>query len=145
MNENTISNTTLSKRIEALEGKIRKYSTIGVLSGLLLGGGGMLGAAQWMYVAPLDKKIKTYDSAMVSLKTAIDASKESGAVEETTALRKELVDLDRSYRRALGLIAECMEILSSRGLDARWLRKASIQLQDLQRQKTPVSDSPTSL
>ncbi|WDE12759.1 hypothetical protein [Thalassomonas haliotis] len=123
----------LSKRMGLIEEKLKKYTLIGTLTGVLLGGGGVLGAVQWFYQAPLEKKIKTYESAISSLKGVIEAANKDGASkEETRALRQELIALDRDYRNALGLVAECMEILSTRGIDQQWLQKAARQLRELE-------------
>ncbi|WDD99989.1 hypothetical protein [Thalassomonas actiniarum] len=135
----------LSKRMGLIEEKLKKYTLIGTLTGVLLGGGGVLGAVQWFYQAPLEKKIKTYESAIDSLKGVIEASNKGGASkEETRALRLELIALDRDYRSALGLVAECMEILSTRGIDKQWLQKAAQQLKELEQQRKPVTEESIS-
>jgi len=136
----------LTKRVGVIEDKLKKYTLIGTLAGVLLGGGGVLGGVQWFYQAPLDKKIKKYESAISSLKGVIEASKKGGAsAEEARALRRELVALDRDYRVALGLVAECMEILSTRGIDKQWMEKAARQLKELEQQRKPVSEESPSL
>ncbi|WDE06330.1 hypothetical protein SG34_005245 [Thalassomonas viridans] len=136
-----VKNEPLNKRMGLIEEKLKKYTLVGTLAGVLLGGGGVFGAVQWFYQAPLDKKIKTYESAIASLKGVIEASNKGGAsAEEAKALRMELIALDRDYRNALGLVAECMEILATRGIDKEWLQKAARQLQALEQQRPPVSE-----
>ena len=131
----------LTKRMGLIEEKLKKYTLVGTLTGVLLGGGGVLGAVQWFYQAPLDEKIKTYESAISSLKGVIETSKKGGAsAEEARALRLELVALDRDYRNALGLVAECMEILATRGIDKEWLQKTAQKLKTLEQQRKPVSE-----
>jgi hypothetical protein len=144
MSKKPKENNSLLERIEVLEGSIKKYTLIGILSGVILGGGGVFGTVQWVYTAPLDKKIKSYESAMSSLKGAIVASNDAGTVEEVAVLRKELIALDRNYREALGLITKCMEVLSTRGLDREWLGKAKQRLQVLSYQRWPISEKPNS-
>lgn len=133
-------NYVISERVNKLEDNLKKYTLIGTLVGVLLGGGGVLGIAQWVYQAPLDKKIKIHESAMTSLKATIEALKSAGTAEEAQALRLELVALDRNYRSSLGLIVECMEILSSRGIDQAWLQKAAQKLKVLEQQRTLISE-----
>lgn len=49
---------------------------------------------------------------MKSLDSPIQAASDSGAKEKARRLRMELARLDRSYRIALGLVEESMQILS---------------------------------
>ena len=138
---------SLEKRVKALEGQVRKYAAIATVTGLLLGGGGVFGVVQWVYKAPLDKQVLKYESAMKSLDAAIQAANDSGAKEEAGKLRMELVGLDRNYRTVLGLIEECMQVLSESNAiqqDSRtraWLEKTSGKLRELQNQRELVSES----
>ncbi len=135
-------NDSLDDRVKALEGKVKKYAAIATITVIMLGGGGVFGIAQWAYKAPLEKQVVKYESAMKSLSSAIEAANDSGEKELTSKLRTELVSLDRNYRTALGLIEQCMQVLSRSNANQRdpetsfWLKKTSQELQRLRNQKT---------
>ena len=141
---------SLEDRIKNLEGQVKKYAVIATVVGLLLGGGGVFGVAQWAYKAPLDKQVLKYESAMKSLNSAIQAASDSGAKEETNKLRMALVGLDKNYRTALGLIEECMQILSRSNANQqdettqRWLNNTSDKLQQLRTQRELISELDSS-
>lgn len=128
---------SLENRVKTLEDRLKKYAAISAIAGLLLGGGGAFGVAQWAYTAPLEKQVLKYESAMNSLNKAIEAAKDSGENEQVNSLRIELVALDRNYREALGLIEECMRVLKESKVfsnDTRtqlWLHNASLRLAQL--------------
>ncbi len=130
----------LEQRVFSLEKQIKKFVALGGIVGMLVGGSGVFGIAQWVYRAPLDKLVVKYESGIGSLQKAIDAANKSGSKDEVKVLRAELIRLDRSYREALGIIDECMRQLSrNRALQqddtAQWLRESSIELQKLESQR----------
>ena len=136
----------LEGRVRTLEGQVKKYAVIATLAGALLGSGGVFGIAQWAYKAPLDKQVLKYESARKSLDSAIQAANDSGAKKEASALRIELIRLDRNYRTALGLIEECMQILSrSEAVQGdvptqSWLNNTADKLRQLRTQREPISE-----
>lgn len=96
----------LEERVKKLERNGTRLALLATVAGLLLGGGGVFGAVKWWYAAPLDRGIKANEAYMKSLEAEWNRAAEQGDEPWIAALKKELVDSQRIFRRSIKAIQD---------------------------------------